>query len=79
VSNRSDITQIVQTIVVDAVLTAGGVAALDTQAVRNASGKRVESEKKKVNDGVDTEDKRRCIAEENNLLESKKARIVPRQ
>ena len=65
----------------DAVSSVGGVAAVDIpkamiHAVRNASAKRVECEKKKVNDETVAANKRKRIAAEIKLLEAKKARIV---
>ena len=70
-----------QRIVYDAVSSAGGVAAVDIpkamiHAVRNASAKRVEAQKKKVHDEDVEANKRKRISEEIKVLEAKKARIV---
>ena len=81
VENLLEESLIGQRIVYDAVSSVGGVAAVDIpkamiHAVRNASAKRVECEKKKVNDETVAANKRKRIAAEIKLLEAKKARIV---
>jgi len=69
---------VAQRVTYDAVLSAGGVAALPIpkaliQAVRNASAKRIEAAKKKVEDAESSRRKR--VAQQIKELESKKAKI----
>lgn len=81
VENLLEESLIGQRVVYDAVASAGGVAAVDIpkamiHAVRNASTKRVEAEKKRVDEGVAAENKRKRIAEDIKNLEAKKGRIL---
>lgn len=81
VENLLEESLIGQRVVYDAVSSAGGVEAVDIpkamiHAVRNASAKRVEAEKKKVQEEDAAENKRKHIAGEIKVLEAKKARIV---